>query len=127
MSVKYIIAHEHHEVLNADYFVEQLRKKWPEVKIHFITDPNAPLLQFETSDDFWILGNFTGTGVAYQVNSSPNAAQFALWYRSIVPAEWQLRYHDSGLYFDLMFLTSETTEEQIIAGFNIPFDISKYE
>ena len=39
MSVKYIIAHEPREVLGTDYFVEQLKQKWPEAKIDFISDP----------------------------------------------------------------------------------------
>jgi hypothetical protein len=127
MGVKYIIAHGHDEVLNTDYFVERLKQKWPEVKIHFISDPNAPLLQFETPDSFWILGDFLGTGVSYKGYSQLEDVHFALWYRSIVPAEWQLQYYDNGLYFDIMFLTSETTEEQLIAGFKVPFDVSKHQ
>jgi hypothetical protein len=127
MSSKHIIAHEHDEVMKTDYFVEQLKKRWSEVRIHFISDPNAPLLQFETPDDFRVLGDFAGTGISYWATVTSTVTQFALWYRSIVPAEWQLRFYDSGLYFDPMFLTSETTEEQIIAGFDIPFDISKHQ
>ncbi len=128
MSVVIIIAHEHGEVLNTGYFVEQLKNKWPEVAVHFISDPNAPILQFKTEDSFGLLGRFTGIGVLYATSGGRiEDAQFALWYRSIVPAEWELRVYDSDMTFDFMFLTSETTEEQIIAGFEIPFDISKYE
>ncbi len=127
MGISIIVAHEDHEVLNTDYFVEQLREKWSEVKVHFISDPNAPLLQFETPDDCWILGDFLGTGVSYKGYSRTEDTYFALWYRSITPAEWKLRIYDSALTFDLMYLTSETTEAEILAGFDIPFDISKYE
>lgn len=121
MGVTYIIAHEPREVLNTDFFVEQLRKKWPEVEIHYFSDSDnrSSLLQFTIPNDFWVLGDFTGTGISYKAIGRSNIAQFALWYRSVVPAEWQLRYYDSGLYFDIMLLTSETTEEQIIAGFGI--------
>ena len=126
MSVKYIIAHENREVMDIDYFVEQLKQKWTGVKIHFTSDPNARPLQFEISDDFRVLGDFSGTGVSYSANGLSSIAQFALWYRSIVPIGWKLRFYDSGLYFDPMFITQETSEEQITAGFDIPFDISKY-
>jgi hypothetical protein len=127
MSVKYIIAHEDHEVMNWHYFVEQLKKKWSEVRVHFISGPNVPLLQFETPDDFWVLGDFAGSGISYTTTGLSTIAQFALWYRSIVPTQWKLQYYDSGLYFDPMSLTTETTEEQIIAGFDIPFDVTRYQ
>ena len=126
MGISIIIAHKDKQVLNTDYFVEQLKKQWPEVRIHLISDPNAPLLQFETPDDFSILGHFSGTGVSYKGYSRVENVYFALWYRSIVPAEWELRIYDSALTFDLMSLTSETTEAQLMAGFAVPFDLSKY-
>ena len=126
MGISIIIAHKDKQVLNTDYFVEQLKKQWPEVRIHLISDPNAPLLQFRTPDDFRILGDFSGTGVSYKSYSRVEDVYFALWYRSIVPAEWELQLYDSALTFDMMSLTSETTEEEIIAGFNVPFDVSKY-
>ena len=127
MSVSYIIAHENGEAMNTEYFVEQLKKKWPEVKIHFNADKSGNLLQFSTPDDISVLGDFSVTGVWYHASSSFDIVQFALWYRSIVPPEWKLRFYDSGLYFDMISITPETTEEQIIAGFDVPFDISKYE
>jgi hypothetical protein len=128
MSVSYIVSQVNDEVMNTDYFVEQLKKKWSEVKIHFITDPNAhSLLQFSVEGDFPLLGDFSGDGVSYRAYSEPELAQFALWYRSITPADWQLRYFNSGLYFKPMFITNETTEEQLIAGFAIPFDSDEYE
>jgi hypothetical protein len=127
MGISIIISHENDKVMNTDYFVEQLKKKWPEVKIHFISDPNAPLLQFETPDDFWILGDFLGSGIAYKGYSGAEDVHFALWYCSIVPTEWELRVYDSALTFDILFLTSKTTEEQIVAGFNAPFDINKHQ
>src|SRR4051794_32398169 len=101
MGVSYMIGQENHEVMETDYFVEQLRKKWPEVRINFIGDSQThSKLQFDTFDDFSASGRFTGTGVWYTASSLSTIAQFALWYRSIVPAEWKLHYYDSGLYFD---------------------------
>ena len=122
-----MIGQENHEVLETGYFVEQLMKKWSGVSVVFINKPDTPILQFSTTDDFYVLGDFFGTGVWYQAFSSEDTARFALWYRSIVPVEWKLQFYDSGLYFDRMFITNDTTEEEILAGFNIPFDISKYE
>src|SRR3569832_271561 len=88
MGVTYLISHENREILNTDRFVEELKKKWPEVKMHFISDPKArSILQFSTSDDFWLLGDFYGTGVSYRTDNTTNTVQFALWYRSIVPSE----------------------------------------
>jgi hypothetical protein len=128
MSVTFIIAHANKEVLNTDQFVEEVKKKWPEVGIHFISDPKVhSIFQFKISGDFSVLGDFRGTGISYKSHSQTETAQFALWYRSIVPSDWQLQYYDSGLYFDIMELTNETTEEQIISGFDIPFDGDKYE
>jgi hypothetical protein len=127
MSVIYIVAHENKEVLNTNYFVEQLQKKWADVKIHFYSDSSGSKLQFDISQKSSILGRFSGTGISYQAHSDEDTAQFALWYRSIVPAEWRLRFYCTGLYFDLMVITPETTAEQIVAGFDIPFDDSKYE
>jgi hypothetical protein len=98
------------------------------VGIHFISDPKAhSIFQFKISGDFSVLGDFRGTGISYKTHSQPETIYFALWYRSIVPDDWQLQYYDSGLYFDIMELTNETTEEQIISGFDIPFDENKFE
>ncbi|MBZ0296465.1 MAG: hypothetical protein K8L99_28140 [Anaerolineae bacterium] len=126
MGISIIISHKDDKVMNTDYFVEQLKKKWSEVKIHLISDTNAPLLQFETPDNFWVLGDFLGVGVSYKGYSRVENVYFALWYRSIVPAEWELQIYDSALTFDVMSLTSETTEAQIIAGFDVAFDVSKH-
>lgn len=38
MSVSYMIGQDNNEVMETDYFVEQLRKKWPGVRIGFIED-----------------------------------------------------------------------------------------
>jgi hypothetical protein len=127
VGISIIIAHEKDEVLNTEYFVEQLKQKWADTKIHFITELNAPLLQFQASDNFRVLGDFAGTGISFRGNSDAAIVQFALWYRSIVPHDWELRIYDSALSFDFMFITNETTEEQLIAGFAVPFDASKYE
>lgn len=126
MGISIIISHGPDNVLSTDDFVVQLREKWPAVQIHFETDPNVSLLQFKTPDNFGILGDFLGVGISYKGYSRVEDVYFALWYRSIVPDNWQLRMYDSALTFDLMVLTSETTEEQILAGFNVPFDSSKY-
>ncbi|MBI5961725.1 MAG: hypothetical protein HY866_23510 [Chloroflexi bacterium] len=128
MSISIIISHENDETLKVSYFVEQLKEKWPKAEVYFISDPKAhSLLQFQTFDDFGLLGDFLGTGVSYTTSGGRiEDAQFALWYRSIVPAEWKLRVYDSAMTFDFMFLTNESTEEQIIVGFDIPFDISKH-
>jgi hypothetical protein len=127
MSVRHMIGQENHEVMETGYFVEQLMNKWSGIRIVFLHEPTGYILQFEVSAEFWVLGDFFGTGVWYQASSNEDTARFALWYRSIVPAEWKLDFYDSGLYFDRMFITNETTEAEIIAGFDIPFDISKYE
>jgi hypothetical protein len=122
-----IISHEHDEVLNTDYFAEQLKQKWSEVKIHFITDPNTHLLLEFSEDNFGLLGYFHGGVVSYRAYSGKEDAQFALWYRSIVPTDWELQISDSALSFDFMFITNETTEEQLIAGFAIPFDTDEFQ
>ena len=89
MSVSICIAHENKEVLDTNYFIDLVTKKWSATRIHFINDRNSHyILQFETPDEFWILGDFSGTGVwYYHGRSSKSDAEFALWYRSIVPAE----------------------------------------
>jgi hypothetical protein len=127
MGISIIISHEKGHVLEAGYFVKELREKWPEAKIHFITDPSAhSLLQFKLPDDLGILGDFSGSGISYKGSGRSADVQFALWYRSVVPIDWGLRIYDSAMTFDLIVLTAETTEEQIIAGFDVPFDVSKY-
>ena len=35
--------------------------------------------------------------------------------------------YDSGLNFDFIFLKPETTAAEILARFEIPFDVRKYE
>jgi hypothetical protein len=127
MGVSMIIAHEPRESLDTDYFVEQLRKKWPEAEIHYIPDPKDAILWFNIADDFGPEGRFMGTGISYRTGSHLHNADFALWYRTIVPDEWELKLYDSGLYFAIISITKETTREQIMAGFDIPFDPSIYE
>lgn len=127
MGLSLIIAHEPSEAIDTDYFVEQLKKKWSDVEIDYISEPNAPILQFKTDDSFGLLGRFFGTGVSYTTDRGRMGdAQFALWYRTIVPDEWELKLYDSGLTFAIMSVTKQTTQEQIMAWFEIPFDPSKY-
>ena len=77
MSISIIIDHEHDDVLNTDCFVKQIREKWPEIKIHFISDPDAPIFQFRTEG---LLGDFLGTGVWYTTfGGSKEDACFELW------------------------------------------------
>jgi hypothetical protein len=126
MGVSMTIAHEPRETLDTDYFVEQLRKQWPAVEIRFVPEPKGAILEFNVDEDFGPAGRFMGKGISYRTGNRVHDANFALWYRTIVPDEWKLELHDSGFYFAIISITKETTLEEIIAGFDIPFDPSIY-
>lgn len=122
MNTTYHITHEERVYLNAIYFMEQLRSRWPGIVADFPIEPNSPLLCFESSQDKSLKGYFTGRGICYNANSKEDIVEFALWYRRIVPVEWKLCLYDSMLQFGIILLTHEVTCEQIIAGFDIALE-----
>ncbi len=127
MMLSTIIVHDPDNVMDTDYFLDRLREKWSGAKIQFPTDFSAQsFLQFQILDRPWILGEFSGTKVSYKSYFPSDIAQFALWYRSIAPSVWDLRLYDAAMSFDFIFLTEKTTQEQIIAGFETPFNIRNF-
>jgi hypothetical protein len=126
MGISIIISHNNDEVMDTDYIVQEIKKKWYNTRIHYILASNAPILQFNLNDNFQILGDFLGTGISYRGHTREEDAVIALWYRSIVPKEWKLQMYDSSLTFEIFDLTPETTREQILAAFSVPFDVNKH-
>jgi hypothetical protein len=116
--------------IDANYFVEQMRIKWPHTEFHFITDPNIhSKLQWQiaiTADSF-VLGDLRADGISYRGGNYSEDAQLATWLRSIVPIEYPLFIWRNSLDHEPIEVTSEMTEADIIAGQQIPFDMSKYE
>jgi len=132
MSVAHIIASSDDSLkLDTQYFVEELQKRWPEARVHYITDPRAnSLLQFRvdpSDEDYGILGDFAASGVSFQTHSMSGITAFVQWFRAIVPSTYELILYDTPLSHEPIKLTQDITEADLIAGFKIPFDMSKYE
>lgn len=122
MSIELIIAHEDNTILDAEFFIQELRRRWPDASVQKIIDPTSnSQLQFETPDNFWVLGDFLGVGVSYRGRSRIEDAGFAVWYRSVVPSHIELQLYDSELTFDLVKLRSDTTQEELLEAFTSPF------
>jgi hypothetical protein len=78
-------------------------------------------------DGEFVLGDFSGGGISFKGGSLADVAQIALWYRAIVPVQHTMHLFEDALYHQPIDLTATTTADDIIAGFTIPFDISKYQ
>jgi hypothetical protein len=131
VGVAYIIRSQKHDLrLDPHYFVEQLRNRWLNVEVHVITDPRAhSVFQWHlTMDDgAFLLGDFNEQGISYEVSGLANVANFALWYRVLVPSEHMLVLYKSSLTHKPIQLVKETILEDILAGFNVPFDLNEYD
>jgi hypothetical protein len=131
VGVEYLITPETSDfMIDTDYFVAALQNRWPNAKIHFITDPQTPsILQWSLvmDDSSSMLGDFNKQGISFEVSGLSNVADFARWYRTIVPAKYKLFLYKSSLNHEPIELTETITTEDIIRDFNIPLDMSKYE
>jgi hypothetical protein len=127
MSISLIITNRAKEILDTNEFVTELKRKWPNINVHRISEINAPLLQFTLESEGGVIGRFSGTGVSYTTNGgSRSDAEFALWYRSIVPNHWELELYDSDLTFEIFSLREDSTIEDILSGFAVPFNPGKH-
>ena len=52
-----------------------------------------------------------------------NVANFALWYRSLVPAKYKLLLYKDSLDHKPIELIEGITVDDIVNGFDIPFDL----
>ncbi|MBN8594452.1 MAG: hypothetical protein J0M33_22030 [Anaerolineae bacterium] len=123
MSISIIITNRAKERLDTNDFVRWLNEKWPNLSIHYISEPNAYLLQFTVESKDGVIGRFSGTGISYKTyEGSRSDADFALWYRSIVPDHWELEMYDSALTFEIFSLRNDSAIEDILAAFAVPFN-----
>ena len=132
MGVIYIIAIQDDTIkVPAHHFVEQLQQKWLAAKVHFISDPNANSeLQWSLvidEDSSFVLGDFSGGGISFKGGGSlANVAKLALWYRSLVPYKHEMLLYKDSLDHKPIVLADETTVDDIVNGFDIPFDLLSY-
>jgi hypothetical protein len=131
MGVAYIINSENHDLrVDTTYFVEQLQNRWPNTEVRFISDPRAHAVfqwHLTMDDGAFMLGDFSAQGISYEVSNLSNVARFALWYRTLVPVGYKLFLYKESLAHKPIELMKETTQEDILAGFNTPFALSEYE
>ena len=114
--------------LETDFFVVQLKNKWPDVQIHFYgAERTYPVLQWRTDTDMFALGNFSKTGIAFQVNSDHDTAQVALWFRSIVPSDYTLTFYTTSLNTAPFELKLDMNEQDIIAATRREFDEDEFQ
>jgi hypothetical protein len=111
---------------DADAFVQQLREQWPTVQTHVIRDPNSKsVLQWKivTDEGDTILGDlFGGQSVAFKGGTRSDIANFALWFRTLIPSEHRIFLYKEDLSHQPNELTDRTTLVDIIAGLKVPFD-----
>lgn len=114
-------------IIDPQYFAECLKTKWPAAKVIF--DPKShSILQWSitTEDGDFILGDFGQNGIVYQRNKSSSDSTLAHWLRKIVPSEYPLFLWKGNLTHEPIEVTEQITEAEIIEGFKVPFDMSKY-
>ena len=130
MGIEYAIASEDKDFrIDTQYFVEKLRNRWPGAEIRFNLNPQIiSVFQWSlTMDDNFMLGDFNEQGISFKGGSLSNVASFALWYATLVPSKHKLFLYNSSLDHKPIELVKGITLENILAGFNIPLDLSEYE
>ena len=131
MGVTYLITSANNDLyIGGQSFIEQLQKEWSVTKVHHISDERAhSVLQWglEMEDGSSFLGDFNPQGISFKGGDLFNVARIALWYRTIVPSEYKLLLYESSLDHQPIELIEGMTLEAIVQGFEVPFDISKYE
>src|SRR5579859_6945038 len=88
--------------INAEYFSEELKGRWPNAQFHFVSDPNASCTvqwEVQTEDGHKLIGNlFKQTGISFDgINSLISAAKFAIWFRTIISSPHRLFFYTEAL------------------------------
>jgi len=114
--------------IDVDFFIEQLKKTWFNVKIYQTDSEAHPRLQwdFDTDEGGNISGHLYQAGASFRVFENKSIGIFARWVRSIIPPEYDLVLYENDLSHHPIELHDAITYEEIEAGFHVPFDISKY-
>src|SRR5262245_6902430 len=100
-------------------FATALRTRWPDADIRAVSIPQSNhTLEWRIQlGDKQLEGSCDRTGQVIHLDGDIfNSAQFALWFRSIVPRQQPLVFYDEGYSADVN-LTNDTTAEQITEPF----------
>jgi len=98
---------------------EQLRRAWPAVHVQVVENPERRhAIEWDMAMDRGPLqGSIDREGQAIHLDSDiRNCAQFAVWFRSIIPHEQALIFFDEGYAVDIP-LDAATTEATIVSAF----------
>src|SRR5579859_5562158 len=124
MSVAYLISPIQKSELRVepDYLSENMRHKWPHISIQRVVSENDPyIIRWSIElESHRLLGGLQDDHQAISIeNYLADAADFAfaadfvLWYRSIIPPDYRLYLYDDGLSKQVE-LNEATTKEQIL-------------
>jgi len=124
MSVAHIISPIQKSGLHVepDYLSENMRRKWPHISVQRVVLENDPyVIRWSIElEGHRLLGGLQEDNQAISIeNYLADAADFAfaadfvLWYRSIIPPNYRLYLYDDGLNKQVE-LNAATTKEQIL-------------
>jgi hypothetical protein len=101
--------------ISAEEVVEAMKKRWPDAAIKPIDDHPFRMDFTVMIDGLSVLGSLRDIGPSLPVwcPFGPELAQFALWFRTLVPPEQPLILTDDG-YNYVIPLTPHTTIDDIV-------------
>lgn len=98
-------------------FEQELRLRWAELEVEFITFPGdiySSTWRLRNEMKIMLTGNLHKNGEMVVFDGTlQHIVEFAIWLRSIVPSSVKLILFDEGYMFELL-LTPETTGQQIV-------------
>jgi hypothetical protein len=108
--------------IDVEDLTDALRQKWPDIEIETITNPadNRALVWTIQFGDRQLDGSLDKTGLVIHLDGDiRDCAEFAVWFRSQVPARYELIFYDES-YSAVCELREDTTKSQIIDTFIHP-------
>ena len=98
-------------------FAQNLTRSWPDAKVQSTTNPELSPEWEICMPGGILLGRFYPrlSGVVFNGSTLDDLINFALWYRSLVPAEQPLLFYEEGFNWD-MDLRPEATKQEILAA-----------
>jgi hypothetical protein len=108
--------------IDIDYFIQQLKTKWPDATVRQTMDQSTIYSlewQLKTGGEGALYGGLRLSPPIVSIDGGDLSliAEFAIWYRSIIPSEFKLYFYVSSLNREPMELKEDTKEAEIRENF----------
>ena len=101
--------------IDSDYFVQQLKNRWPTAEIRYSPSPTHVLNWKLELGAYTVLGGLQTDGqtMCIEGGDAESVAEFAVWYRTLVSAQYRLFLYSGPTVNNPFELRLSATEGEI--------------